>query len=116
MKKNEVKKSWEELSYDQKREFSKWFANWLKNYTESVIMKVLEKREEILANEFSMNLLKELYFREAKEKVDFENSMRSLLDNFETFKDYNPHNHVLEHSGSYRDVLYDMYIRDTHNE
>jgi hypothetical protein len=110
------KKNWEELSYDQKSEFSKWFANWLKNYTEKVIIAVLEKRDEILNNESSLNLLKELYFREQKENIDFEHSIRNLLDNFDDFKKYNPHNHVLEHAGSYRDVLYDLYIRDTHNE
>lgn len=116
MKKNEAEKNWEELSDAEKRDISSWFANWLKSYTEKVIIHVLEKRAEIINNPFAMNLLKELYDREHKEREDFNCSIRNLLDDFETFKKYNPHNHVLEHAGSYRDVLYDMYIRDSHNE
>lgn len=30
---------------------------------------------------------------------------------FETFKQYDPHNHPLTHSHSYRDILHDVYIK-----
>ena len=33
-----------------------------------------------------------------------------LLENFEEFKQYDTHSHILTHSKSYRDILYDMYI------
>ena len=101
----------DKLSYDEKAEVVAWFSNWLKNYTHEVIIKVLERRDEILANDFAMNLMKELFEREAKENKDFNSSIDSLMNNFETFKEYNPHNHPVTHSDSYRDVLYDMYIR-----
>lgn len=87
------------------------FANWLKDYTHEVIIRVLEKRDEIINNEFAMNLLKELKTREEKEKADFDNSMANLLSDFDKYKEYNPHNNPLTHAKSYRDILYDMYIR-----
>ena len=87
------------------------FANWLNHYSHEVIIKVLEKRDEIINNEFAMNLLKELKKREEEERTDFNNSMGSLFNNFDDFKEYNPHNHPLTHANSYRDILHDMYIR-----
>ena len=89
---------------------NKLFANWLKNYTHDVIMRVMEQRDEITQNEHAMKLLEELYEREQAEAHDFERSIDHLFSDFETFKEYNPHNHALSHSGSYRSVLYDMYI------
>lgn len=87
------------------------FSNWLKKYTHEVIVKVLEKRDEIINNEFTMNLLKELKTREEKEKADFDNSIANLLYDFDGYKEYNPHNNPLTHANSYRDILYDMYIK-----
>lgn len=87
------------------------FSNWLNQYTHKVIVEVLEKRDEIINNEFAMNLLKELKTREEKEKADFDNSMANLLSDFDGFKEYNPHNNPLTHASSYRDILYDMYIK-----
>lgn len=104
-------KKFDKLSYDEKAEVVSWFSNWLKNYTHEVIVKVLERRDEILANDFAMNLMKELFERETKENKDFSYSIDSLLNHFENFKEYNPHNHPITHSDSYRNVLYDMYIR-----
>lgn len=92
-------------------EVIKMFANWLKDYSAPVIIQVMEKKNDILNNEYAMTLLKELMEREEKEAHEFTNSIKNLMDNYETFKKYNPHNHVLTHSGSYRDVLYDMYIK-----
>ena len=34
-----------------------------------------------------------------------------LFGHFKTFSEYDPHNNVLTHSNSYRDVLCDMYIK-----
>lgn len=104
-------KKFDKLSYDEKAEVVSWFSNWLKNYTHEVIIKVLERKDEILANDFAMNLMKELFERETKENKDFSYSIDSLMNHFETFKEYNPHNHPVTHSDSYRNVLYDMYIR-----
>lgn len=99
-------------TYEEKKEIAALFTTWLKHYTHEVIVKVMERREEILANEFTMNLLRELKAREDKEHQEFINSMRFMLGNFDDAKEYDPHNHPLTHAGSYRDILYDMYIKD----
>lgn len=104
-------KTFKELKFDEQKQTVELFSNWLKPYTQEVIMRVMEKAEEILNNDFAMNLLKELNTREQKEKEDFSSSINSLFSNFNTFKEYNPHNHPIDHAQSYRDVLYDMYIK-----
>jgi hypothetical protein len=100
-----------DLSYEEKKEIDALFANWLKSYSHDAILRALEHREEIINNEFAMNLLRELKTREEEEKKDFERSIASLLGSFEDFKEYNPHNHPVTHAHSYRDILYDMFIR-----
>ena len=104
-------KKFEELGFEERKEITLLLENWLKNYTHEVIVKVMEKRDEIINSEFSMNLLKELKEIEDKERKDFAHSIGNLLDEFDTFKEYDPHNHPLLHSNSYRDILHDMYIR-----
>ena len=105
-------KNYEEMTYGEQREIAGLFANWLKNYTKEVILKVMKKRDDIISNDFAMNLLIELNEREDKEETEFYNDISHLLDDYKTFKDYDPHSHVITHSGSYRDVLYDMFIKD----
>ena len=102
--------NFKERELNERKFIGKLIANWLKDYTQEVILRVLEKREEIINNEFTMNLLRELYEREQKENEEFNNDIISLLENFEEFKEYDPHKHLLTHSKSYRDILYDMYI------
>jgi hypothetical protein len=104
-------KKYNELSREEKREVTELFANWLKDYTHEVIIKVMARAEEIINNEFAMNLLKELRFREVKEEKDFTYSIESLFDSYDTMKEFDVHNHPLEHSKSYKDILADMYIR-----
>ena len=103
-------KKFEELEFEEKKEITLLFANWLKDYTHEVIVKVISRRDEIINNEFAMNILKELKDREEKEEKDFAHSIGNLLGEFDTFKEYDPHSHVLTHSNSYRDILRDMYF------
>ena len=105
-------KKFNEFSDHEKDQITKYMSNWLKNYTEAVIMRVMEKREQIINDRLAMHLITELYLREEIETNDFTYSIRCLLDNFDTFKKYDPHNNPLQHSDSYRDVLYDMYIKE----
>ena len=102
--------NFKERELNEKKFIGKIVGNWLKDYTQEVILRVLEKRDEIINNEFTMNLLRELYEREQKENEEFNNDITSLLENFEEFKEYDTHKHLLTHSKSYRDILYDMYI------
>ena len=62
-------RKFEELKRDERDEIVLLFANWLNQYTHEVIVKVIERRDEIINNEFAMNLLKELKEREEKEKL-----------------------------------------------
>ena len=103
-------KKFEELEFEERKEITLLFANWLKSYTHDVIIEIMEKRDEIINNEFTMNMLRELKEREDKEKIDFEHNIGNLLGDFETFKEYNAHNNPITHSSSYRNVLHDMYF------
>ena len=105
-------KNFQEMNYDERAEVSALLANWLEPYTHEVIVKVLERRDEIISNDFVMNLLRELKKRDEAESKSFANSINNMLGHFECFSQYDPHNHCLEHAGSYHDVLYDMYIRE----
>ena len=106
-------KKFEEITNIQERnEIVLLFSHWLERYTHEVIVKVISKRDEIINNEFAMNLLKELKKREEEETRNFDNSIGSLLMDFEDFKEYDPHNHPVTHANSYCDVLYDMYIKE----
>ena len=104
-------KKFEEMNNEEMNEVSELFASWLGAYTHEVIVKVLERREEIVNNEFTMSLLRELHDREAKERHDFTVRIGSLLLDLDGFAQYDSHSHPLTHAKSYRDVLYDMYIR-----
>ena len=105
-------KKFETLDYKEQREIAKMFAAWLRPYTHAVIVKVLAKRDEILNNDFAMGLIKELQKRTDDERKEFDRSIEFMMNNFEEFSKFDPHNDALSHAKSYRDVLYDMYIRD----
>ena len=103
-------KAYTELTVAERNEIAGLFANWLKQYTDEVVFKVMEQREEILNNAFAMKLLRELKEREEKEADDFANSINWLFRDYDGFKKHGTRNNCLTHSHSYRDVLYDMYI------
>ena len=102
--------TYKELSFEQKREISELFACWLRPYTHECAMRAMERADEIINNEATLNLLRELKAREEKELENLIGSMDCLLGDFETFKQYNIHNNPLSHSTSYRDILHDMYL------
>ena len=84
---------------------------WLGYYSQEVYEKVMRQMEEIINNEATLNLLDELYNRTLKEREEEVSTIRFSLG-YEDQYSYHLHNHCLTHSNSYRDVLYDMYIRD----
>lgn len=104
-------KKFEEMTFEEQQEVTKLFSVWLGRYADHVIMDVLKRRDEIMESEHAMKLIKELAERSAQESEDFTNSIGSLLRDYDTFSKYDPHNHPLTHSGSYRDILYDMFIK-----
>ena len=46
-------------------------ANWLKNYSNEVVVKVMEKYEQIINDKTTYNMLNRLYVEENKEHVTF---------------------------------------------
>lgn len=105
-------KKFDEMTIKEQQEITVLFANWLNKYTHEVILRVIKKRDEIISNDFAMNLLIELKEREEKEEKEFAHSIGNLLGEFNTFKDYDTHSNPLTHASSYRDVLYDMFIKN----
>lgn len=104
-------KKWEDMTMEEQRQIKAYFTTWLNCYTHEVIVKVMEKAEEIINDAGSMKMLEELHKRTTEERDEFYRSIGCLFDHFESNKKFDPHNHPLTHAGSYRDVLYDMYIR-----
>ena len=103
-----------ELNWKETKEFAALLHAWLDQYTAEVVKTVYPKLEEIYNNEFVMNLLRELKTRQEKEahadESDFLFMVRNACEG-EEFDKFGFSNHCLEHSKSYRDVLYDMFIK-----
>lgn len=106
-----MKKFDEITNIKERNEIVLLFANWLHQYTHEMVIKVIARRDEIINNEFAMNLLKELKEREELERNEFNHSIGSLMMDFDDYKEYNVHSHPVSHAKSYRDILYDMYIK-----
>lgn len=85
--------------------------NWLGTYVNGIVIKVMAKFDEIQNNEFAVKMIKELYVRTLKEKEDEVRSFEGLMRDFNGYKDFNIYSHSLEHASSYRDILYDMFIK-----
>ena len=99
------------LTLKERGELAKKLECWLGCYTQEIINKVMAKINDIYNNDMVMNLINELYIRVQKEQKEEINSFELLLSDFNAFKEFDIHNHCLTHSKSYRDILYDMYIR-----
>lgn len=106
-----VEKKFNELKLEERKEIAELFTNWLGKYTDEVIKKVLERADEIINNEMAMHLLRELKARDEKEYSELTDSIRFLMEDFESFSGHDARSTCLTHAKSYRDVLYDMYIR-----
>lgn len=97
---------------EEAKEIAKYISNWLQSYTHEVVIEVIKNHiEKIFADEHTQYLLKELYEREQEEIKSHINSISNYIWDFKTFSQYDLHNHCTSHSKSYRDVLYDMYIK-----
>lgn len=91
-----------------------YIANWLDRYTPEVISYVMNThKDELISNETTKHMLKELYLRELKEKEDFTHFIGDLLnvDDVDASIKYDPRKSILTHPEAYRNVLYDLYIK-----
>ena len=105
----------ENMGYTEQCNTAEMLAPWLCKYSHEVVNHVMAKVDEIVNDERTMRMIKELNEREQSEYTDFTMHLRHLGSDYETFAKYDPHNHALTHAGSYRDILYDMYIADMHD-
>ena len=85
-------------------------ANWLKNYSNDVVIKVMEKYEEIINDKTTYNMLHRLYDEENEENLTFIYDIEHMVKYgiTDSTKDML---RIVEYSRSYRDVLHDLYIR-----
>lgn len=111
-------KKLEQMTWEEHDELAKLLAPWLESYTADVIGRVIDQMDDILANETAMMMIRELGKRTEKEEDEFRSNLMFIFrEKAEKDEDgYQSrlngiHNYCLEHSKSYRDVLYDMYIR-----
>ena len=106
-----------DMTRDERKEFAELLNNWLKMYTGDVLKRVAPRFDEIAQSEMAMHLLRELKERDEKEDSEELRSIEYIVDSgvYEYEVDDNHyecyHNHCLTNAKSYRDVLYDLYIR-----
>ena len=85
-------------------------ANWLKDYSNGVVVKVMEKYEQIINDETTYTMLSKLYEEESKEEREFSNDIRNIVE-YGVKNETKDMLRIGERSRSYREVLYDLYIR-----
>lgn len=89
---------------------AKIVANWLKNYSNNVVVEVMKKYDEFINDKTTYTLLVKLFELENKEDNSFIIDIKNMIE-------YGVKNETIdcirisEYSNSYRDVLYDLYIR-----
>ena len=107
-------------SNEETRTFVEDLANFCKMYVSDVCNVVINQVPMILNNKHIMNLLHELRLREEQERIEFADRVgwRVYEVLFQDCKENNfdLHNYCTTHSGSYRDVLYDMLIKNYKKE
>ena len=106
-----------EMNAKEQKELAELLEAWLGGYTEEVISRVMGQINEIIENPMTMMMLRELKARREKEKAERVDSFRWIIGGIERNDQDcidrhidNFHNHCLTNSGSYRDVLHDLYI------
>ena len=85
-------------------------ANWLKDYSNGVVVMVMEKYEEIINDKTTYKMLSKIYEEEKKEEETFIHDIAYIVK-FGIKDETKDMLRFGEHSRSYREVLYDLYIR-----
>ena len=88
----------------------KIMANWLKNYSNDIVVKVMEKYEQIINDKTTYTILSKLYEEENKEEEIFIQDIEYMVK-YEITEESKDMLRIGEYSRSYRKVLYDLYIR-----
>ena len=85
-------------------------ANWLKDYNNDVVVRVMEKYEQIINDKTTYTMLSKLYEKENKEEETFIHDIEYMVK-FGIKDETKDMLRLGEYSRSYREVLYDLYIR-----
>ena len=56
-------------------------ANWLKDYNNEVVVKVMEKYEQIINDKTTYTMLSKLYEEEHKEELEFISDIQNIVEN-----------------------------------
>lgn len=103
-----------DMDYKTRNELAELLEAWLYMYTDECVVRVMNRLDEITENEMAMHMLRELKKRQEEEKKQRKDAIGFLFYRLQEGKINDAgtfHNHCLEHSSSYRDVLYDLYIK-----
>ena len=92
------------------KEAIKIVANWLKFYNNDVVVKVMKNYDNIINDKTTYTMLSKLYEEENKEHETFIHDI-DYMAVFGINDDTKDMLRLGEYSHSYRDVLYDLYIR-----
>lgn len=85
-------------------------ANWLKNYSNDVVVRVMEKYEQIINDKTTYTMLSKLYEEENKEEETFIYDIEYMVK-YGIKDETKDMLRLVEYSRSYREVLHDLYIR-----
>ena len=85
-------------------------ANWLKNYSNEVVVRVMKNYDTIINDKTTFNMLSKLYKEETNEEETFIHDIEYMVK-YGTKDETKDMLRLGEYSRSYREVLYDLYIR-----
>ena len=85
-------------------------ANWLKNYSNEVVVRVMKNYDTIINDKTSFTMLSKLYQEENKEEETFIQDIEYMVK-YGIKDETKDMLRLGEYSQSYREVLYDLYIR-----
>lgn len=109
----------ESLKYDERTAFCAKLETWLSMYTDEVFTYVFENALDDLVNDpTALKLLDTLYTREQEAQKSRQNYIRDVIKDpqFWTSNGRTLHNSVFEGPSPYRRVLYDLFIRPSHEK
>lgn len=85
-------------------------ANWLKYYNSEVVVRVMKNYDTIINDKTTYTMLSKLYEQENKEEETFIHDIEHMIK-YGIKDETKDMLRIGEWSRSYRDVLYDLYIR-----
>ena len=85
-------------------------ANWLKDYNNDVVVRVMKNYDTIINDKTTYTILSKLYEDENKEEETFIHDIEYMVK-YGIKDETKDMLRLGEYSRSYRDVLYDLYIR-----